>query len=138
MSKSRCFSRKIKKGKSKVKLKMEKQVKVRNGYLNITFPLTIEQIKAMDLFIDYMMSFVYGDKSMDNPKDAEEWAVKVTQYIDALFGANSYYKCFGDSVASHKEIGELFGQLNNLFDECKKEVRQLRELISNCEKKIKK
>lgn len=138
MSKLRGLSRRINKGKNKVKLKIEKQVKVKNGYLNITFPLTTEQFKMLDLFTDFMMSFASGDRSMDKPEDAEEWAVKVKQYIDALFGVNAYFKCFGDAVATHKEIGELFEQFNNLIRECKEEVKQLKGLISDCEKKMKK
>ncbi len=90
MSKLRSISRRINKRKKPIILKVEKVLKVRNGYLKLTFPLTPEQFKIWDVFVDYMMSFVYGDRSMDNPKDAEEWEVMVKQYIDALFGVNSY------------------------------------------------
>lgn len=61
---------------------------------------------------------------MDNPKDAAEWEVKVKQYIDTLFGVNSYYKCFGDDAATHEDIGNLFGQINDLIAECKKELKK--------------
>ena len=124
MSKLRSLKRGINKGKNKAGVKMQKAIKVKNGYLTLTFPLTQEQFKTLDLFTDYMMSFVYGDRDMDNKADAEEWAEKVKQYIDLLFGANSYYKCFGDDIATHKEIGMLFEQLSNVVSECRKEIRK--------------
>lgn len=125
MSKLRSLKRGINKGKKPTILKVEKVLKVKNGYLTLTFPLTQEQLKTLDLFTDYMMSFVYGDRSMDNKADAEEWAEKVKMYIDALFGINSYYKCFGtDYVVSHREIGELFEQLTSVVSECRKEIRK--------------
>ncbi len=77
MSKLRGLSRGINKRKSNVNLVMEKQIKVKNGYLKIKFPLTAEQFEILDLFIDYMMAFVYGDKNMNNPLDAKEWESKV-------------------------------------------------------------
>lgn len=124
MSKLRGLARRINKGKKLTILKVEKVLKVRNGYLKLTFPLTPEQFKIWDLFVDYMMSFVCGDRSMDNPEDAQEWEVKVKQYIDLLFGVNSYYKCFGNDVATHEDIGNLFGQVNDLIAECKAELKR--------------
>ena len=112
------------KGKQPTILKAEKVLKVKNGYLKLTFPLTPEQVLVLDLFIDYVTSFAIGDRCLDNPNDAEEWKVKVKQYIDALFGVNSYYKCFGDDVATHVDIGNLFGQLSDLIVECKKELKK--------------
>lgn len=129
MSKLRGLARKINKGKKPTILKVEKVLNVRNGYLKLTFPLTPEQFKIWDVFVDYMMSFVYGDRSMDNPKDAEEWEVKVKQYIDALFGVRSYYKCFGDDVATHTDIGILFGQINDLIADCRKELKKEKEVV---------
>lgn len=122
MSKLRGMARKINKGKKQT-FKMEKMLRVKNGYLKLTFPLTPEQFKVWDVFVDYMLSFANGDRSMDNPQDAEEWAVRVKQYIDLLFGVNSYYKCFGDDVTTHKDIGDLFTQINNMIDECRKELK---------------
>ena len=129
MSKLRGLARKINKGKKPSILKVEKVLKVRNGYLKLTFPLTPEQFKVWDVFVGYMMSFAYGDRSMDNPKDAEEWEIKVKQYIDELFGVNSYYKIFGDDVASHTDIGVLFEQINNVIAECRKELKKEKEVI---------
>lgn len=129
MSKLRGLSRRINKGKKPTILKVEKVLKVRNGYLKLTFPLTPEQFKIWDMFVDYMMSFVYGDRSMDDPEDAEEWEVKVKQYVDELFGVNSYYKCFGDATASHTDIGVLFEQINNVIAECRKELKKEKEVI---------
>lgn len=123
MSKLRGLSRRMSKGKKRVSLKMEKHLRVKNGYVKITFPLTEEQFKILDLFTDYMMSFVYGHRSMDNAQDAQEWEKNVKLYIDALFGINSYYKCFGDDVATHEDIGNLFEQFNQIIAECKRELR---------------
>lgn len=122
MSKLRGMARKINKGKKQT-FKMEKMLRVKNGYLKLTFPLTPEQFKVWDVFVDYMLSFANGDRSMENPKDAEEWEVRVKQYIDLLFGVNSYYKCFGTDTATHKDIGDLFTQINNMIDECRKELK---------------
>ena len=124
MSKLRGLARKINKGKKPIVLKVEKMLRVRNGYLKLTFPLTPEQFKIWDLFVDYIMSFVCGDRSMDNSEDAKEWEVKVKLYIDLLFGINSYYKCFGDDVATHTDVGVLFGQINDLIAECRKELKK--------------
>ena len=124
MSKLRSLARKISKGKKPHAVKIEKMLKVKNGYLKLTFPLTPEQFKIWDVFVDYMMSFVYGDRSMDKPKDAEEWEVKVKQYIDLLFGVNSYYKCFENDMATHEDIGNLFGQVNELIAECRRELKR--------------
>lgn len=123
MSKLRGMARKINKGKKPAIAKVEKMLRVKNGYLKLTFPLTPEQFKVWDVFVDYMLSFANGDRSMENPTDAEEWEVRVKQYIDLLFGVNSYYKCFGDDVATHKDIGDLFTQINNMIDECRKELK---------------
>lgn len=138
MSKLRGLSRRINKGKSRVNIGMEKQLQVKNGYLKIKFPLTTEQFEIFDLFIDYMMAFVYGDKNMNNPLDAKEWETKVKLYVDLLFGVNAYHKCFGNSIASHEEIGALFEQFNVLIRECKEEVKQFRSLIADFEKNMKK
>ena len=124
MSKLRGLARKINKGKKSIVLKVEKMLRVRNGYLKLTFPLTPEQFKIWDLFVDYIMSFVCGDRSMDNSEDAKEWEVKVKLYIDLLFGINSYYKCFGNDTASHTDVGVLFGQINDLIAECRKELKK--------------
>ncbi len=123
MSKLRGLSRKINKGKKHIDFKMEKMLMVKNGYLKLTFPLTLEQFKILDLLVDYTLSFAIGDRSMGNPKDAEEWEARVKQYIDLLFGENSYYKCFGDDVATHAEIGYLFTEINELIDQCRKELK---------------
>lgn len=136
MSKLRGLERRANKGKSRVKLNIERKIKVKNGYLDVKFPLTAAQAETLDLFTDYMMSFVYGDRSMDNTEDAEEWAVKVKMYLGGLFGETAYYKCFGNSIATHEEIGELFEQLNNLVVECRKDVRQLQDLISDCKRRM--
>ena len=124
MSKLRGLARKINKGKKSIVLKVEKMLRVRNGDLKLTFPLTPEQFKIWDLFVDYIMSFVCGDRSMDNSEDAKEWEVKVKLYIDLLFGINSYYKCFGNDTASHTDVGVLFGQINDLIAECRKELKK--------------
>ena len=129
MSKLRGLARKINKGKKPSALKMERTLRVRNGYLKLTFPLTPEQFKVWDVFVDYMLSFANGDRSMENPTDAEEWEVRVKQYIDLLFGVNSYYKCFGDDVATHADIGILFGQLNDIIAECRAELKTEKEVI---------
>lgn len=129
MSKLRGLARKINKGKKPSALKMERTLRVRNGYLKLTFPLTREQFKILDVLVDYMMSFSNGDRDMENPADAEEWEVKTKQYIDLLFGVNSYYKCFGDDVATHADIGILFGQLNDIIAECRAELKTEKEVI---------
>lgn len=129
MSKLRGLARKINKGKKPSTLKIEKMLRVRNGYLKLTFPLTPEQFKVWDVFVDYMLSFANGDRSMDKLTDAEEWKVKTKRYIDLLFGVNSYYKCFGDDVATHADIGVLFGQINNIIAECRAELKTEKEII---------
>lgn len=129
MSKLRGMARKINKGKKPTIVKVEKMLKVKNGYLKLTFPLTPEQFKIWDLFVDYMMSFVNGDRHMDNFADAKEWEVRVKQYIDLLFGVNSYYKCFGDDVATHTDIGNLFEQINEIIAECRAELKTEKEVI---------
>ena len=129
MSKLRGLSRRIDKGKKPTIVKVEKMLKVKNGYLKLTFPLTPEQFKVWDVFVDYMLSFAYGHRSMDNPKDAAEWEVRVKQYIDLLFGVNSYYKCFGDDVATHADIGVLFGLLNDIIAECRAELKTEKEVV---------
>ena len=129
MSKLRGLARKINKGKKPSALKMERTLRVRNGYLKLTFPLTREQFKILDVLVDYMMSFSNGDRDMENPTDAEEWEVRVKQYIDLLFGVNSYYKCFGTSIATHADIGVLFGQINDIIAECRAELKTEKEVI---------
>lgn len=123
MSKLRGLSRRINKGRKHIDFKMEKMLKVKNGYLKLTFPLTLEQFKILDLLVDYTLSFAIGDRSMENSRDAEEWGTRVKQYIDLLFGADSYYKCFGTSIATHADIGYLFTEINELIDQCRKELK---------------
>ena len=129
MSKLRGLSRRINKGRKPTILKIEKVLKVRNGYLKLTFPLTPEHFKFWVVFVDYMLSLVFGYRSMSDSGDAEEWEIKVKQYINALFGVNSYYKCFGDDVATHTDIGILFGQINDLIADCRKELKKEKEVV---------
>lgn len=135
MSRLRRLSRKINRAQKGVPIRFEKELKVKNGYLRVALPLSKSAFRAWDMFTDYMLSFAYGDRSMENPKDAKDWKEKVVYYIDGMFGIGSYYKCFGTAVASHEDIGELFSELNKIVAECKEEVKEIKKIITDCEMK---